>query len=144
MAKALVFVLVPYAVGPAHVSGHVNQLLEPHAMPDDRSSGWYDYLCQVEPVFDDPITEGGLPDKQKRSLHKCVCDISRLPSDPLPYALVTPDGTWHAGGANINDYASAQNFHVANAAERESWPKRYKSLITAHPYCWVVAIRAHS
>jgi hypothetical protein len=30
MAKALVFVLVPYEVGSTHVSGHANQLLEPH------------------------------------------------------------------------------------------------------------------
>jgi hypothetical protein len=144
MAKALVFVLVPYTVGSAHVSGHADRLLETHAIPNDRSSGWYDYLCDPGSVFDDPITEGILPNKQKRSLHKRVCDISRLPLDSLPYALVTPDGTWHASEANIHDYALVQSFRVADSAAAESWLRRYEELIAAHPRCWVVAVDAHS
>lgn len=70
VSKALVFVLVPYSVGAGLVSDHAARLLKPHAMPDDRSSGWYDYLYQIGPVFDDPVTESGLPDRQKRSLHR--------------------------------------------------------------------------
>ena len=149
MAKALVFVLVPYSVGPANVSDQADRMLEQHRMPEDRGRGWYDYLCGGGPVFDDPVTEGGLPDKVKRSLHRHVCDASRLPPEPRPHALVTPDGAWHAGEANIQGYWTERGrpkpgYHEANAAASASWPARYSDLVAAHPYCWVVAVWAHS
>jgi hypothetical protein len=130
VAKALVFVLVPYSVGPSGISAHADALLKPHRMPDDRSRGRYDYLCQVGPVFDDPVTEGRLPGRQKRSLHRLVCEAERLPPEPRPHAVVTPDGTWH----------TCETDGVAS----ESWPARYAELVAADPHCWVVAVRAHS
>lgn len=149
MAKALVYVLVPYTVGLANVSDYADHLLKPHAMPDDGSRGWYDYLCQLEPVFDDSITEGALPAKEKRALHRHVCDVSRLPAEPQPFALVTPDGIWHAGAVNIRYYWTERGqpepaYAVANAAAQASWPVRYAELLAAHPHCWVVAVWAHS
>jgi hypothetical protein len=126
VAKALVFVLVPYSVGPAAVSEYVDSLLKPHAMPEDRSQGRYDYLCEIGPVFDDPVTEGRLPDRQRRALHRLVCEIERLPPEPQPSAVVTPDAAWHA------------------AEDAASWPDRYTELIRMHPHCWVVACWAHS
>jgi hypothetical protein len=118
-------------------------------MPADRSSGWYDYLCNSGPVFDDMVTEGSLPDKQKRSLHRRVCDVSRLPAEPRPAALVTPDGVWHADQANIHDYWSEegrpeQGYDEANAAAVASWPARYEESVAGHPHCWVVAVLGHA
>lgn len=149
VAKALVFVLVPYSVSPSSVSEYAHELLKPHAMPDDGSRGWYDYLCRIGPVFDDPIAEGRLPHKQKRVLHRHVCEIERLPPDPIPYALVTPDGVWHACAVDIWDYWGERgrpepSYYAANAAAAASWPTRYADLVAAHPYCWVVASWAHS
>lgn len=149
MAKTLVFVLVPYAVGASAVSDHAHSLLKPHEMPADRSRGRYDYLCGTGPVFDDPVTEGALPDKQKRSLHRRVCDMSRLPAELRPGALVTPDGVWHAGRANILDYWSERgrpepSYDEADTTAVASWPDRYAELVAAHPHCWVVATLAHS
>ena len=149
MSKVLVFVLVPYLVGAGQVSDHANRLLKPHAMLDDRSSGWYDYLCHLGPVFDDPITEGGLPNGQKRVLHRHICDVGRLPPEPEPYALVTPDGTWHACEPYFLDYCCGrgqQNLAYWNARQvfRTSWATRYNQLLAAHPHCWVVATWAHS
>src|SRR5262249_30189700 len=148
VGTALVYVLVPYTAGPANVSGYANRLLEPHAQPPDGGRGWYDYLCRPDPVFDDPITEGALPDKEKRALHRYVCDVSRLPSQPRPHALVTPDGAWPACAVNTREYQAGRSgpepaYFDANAAARESWPARYAALLAAHPYCWVVAVGAH-
>lgn len=142
VSKALVFVLVPYSVGVGQVSDHAARLLKPHAMPDDRSSGWYDYLCQIGPVFDDPVTEGGLPDRQKRSLHRHVCDVSLLPPEPLPDALVTPDGTWHSCEPPIPDDCWDQG--LPDLASSANWSVRYNQLLAAHPHCWVVVTWAHS
>lgn len=146
--KALVYVLVPYSAGPANVSHHADRLLAPHEMTEDGRRGWYDYLCDPRPVFDDPITEGSLPDAQKRALHRLVCDVSRLPAEP-PYALVTPDGAWHACEVNPGDFRWDRGepdpaYHEANAAARASWATRYAELVAAHPHCWVVATWAHS
>ena len=82
MAKSLVFVLVPYSVGPSNVSSHARRLLEPHAMSDGHR-GWYERLAKLGPVWDDRIAEGGLPDREKRVLHRHVCDLSRLPPEEI-------------------------------------------------------------
>lgn len=149
VAKALVFVLVPYSVGSSSLSEQANGLLKPHKMPDDRSRGRYDYLCRLGPVFEDPLAEGRLPDRQKRLLHRHVCEVERLPREPQPFALVTPDGAWHACEVDINDYRSERGhlepgYDAANAAAATDWPLRLAGLVAEHPYCWVVAVWAHS
>ena len=149
MGKVLVYVLVPYTVGATNVADHAHQLLKPHEMPGDRSRGWYDYLCRLEPVFDDPITEGFIPDKQKRTLHHHICDVSRLPHESRPDALITPDGFWHSCEVNIRDFKMNRNgpepaYQEANAVAQQSWPTRYSEIFAAHPHCWVVATWAHS
>ena len=155
MSKFLVYVLVPHSVKPENINDFAQSGLSPYRMSEDGSSGWYDYLCRLGPVFDDQQTEMILPKKVRSELGGYICDVSRLPHDSEPFALITTDGVWHAAEVCIQDYrsrASGQSnghpeldprYHDVNRTARAGWPRRYADLIQLHPCCWVVATWVH-
>ena len=155
MSKFLVYVLVPHSVSPENISGFAHSGLSSYRMSDDGKTGWYDYLCRLGPVFDDQQTEMTLPNRVRRELGGHICDVSRLPPESEPFALVTADGVWHAVEVCIRDYRLRTNdesnecpaldprYYEDNRIARVSWPRRYADLIRLHPCCWVVATWAH-
>jgi hypothetical protein len=132
MSKSLIFVMIPYSVSPADIADQADRQLQPYQITDDRQDGKYDYLCGLsEALFDDPIAEGRLPAQAKRILHRRICMADRLPPEPLPDGLITPDGIWH-------DRDQAESW-----PDRD-WPEHYRNCIAADPNCWIVAFLAHS
>jgi hypothetical protein len=91
------FVLVPYAAGPSEIPEFADALVERHRKDENNSAsgGRFDSLAGVDGYFNDPIAEGRLPAKVRRALHRKVCEGHQLPTDLVPGALITPDGTWH-------------------------------------------------
>jgi hypothetical protein len=120
-------------------------------MSEDGKAGRYDYLCRLDQVFDDQQTEMVLPKRVRRELSGHICDVSRLPDESTPFALITADGIWHAVDVWIEDSRLRVNeqtdlaprYHEDARIARESWPKRYADLIRLNPYCWIVATWAH-
>ncbi|MBC8163614.1 MAG: hypothetical protein H7Z42_20600 [Roseiflexaceae bacterium] len=140
--KTQVFVLVPYSLGPSALVELADALIMRHQMLDeDRSVGRFDYLVGSSGCFDDPIAEGRLPARVRRSLHHRVCEMERLPIEFVPGALITPDGLWHDLD---NDGRLVNGDGQANPNALTRWEARYRELITQHPYCWVLEYRAHS
>jgi hypothetical protein len=143
--KSQVFVLVPYDVPPAEIGEFERLLLEKHRFdPDDPSSrGRYDYLVgALEKSFNDPVAEGRLPPKVRRTYSGNICERANLPADLVPAALVTPDGEWH----DLADFGwkMVKEPSDENRAARAHWEIRYRELIAAHHNCWVVEVWAHS
>ncbi len=138
-----VFVLVPYSVGPTEILSYADELLERHRKHQDkpRHSRW-DYLCGAAGCFKDSVAKGRLPAKVRRTLHHRVCEAERLPTEFVPRALVTPDGTWH----DLGDYgfAPVDGDSPSNREARSRWAARYVELIRDHPHCWVLEYDAHS
>jgi hypothetical protein len=141
--KTQVFVLVPYDVSPEDIGDYVQLLLESHRFVPGESTGRYDYL--VGPLgtsLKDPVAEGRLPPKIRRSYAGNICERANLPADAVPGALVTPDGKWH----DLKDFGwqLIQDPSDENTAARGQWRERYHELIAGHLECWVVEIYAHS
>lgn len=144
--KTLVQVIVPFDVPLEEISNWVDRQLARHQ--DDENApdlrGRYDYL--VGNLFDeplsDPVTIGRLPARDKRILDGRICEVSRLPKDRLPGALVTPDGQWH----DLRDFGwrFAAEGTVENEQAIARWSTRYHELIAENPWCWIVETYAHS
>ena len=131
--KTQVFVLVPYDVSPSEIGDFERLLLERHRFdpdePGNRGRGRYDYLVgALRKSFKDPVAEGRLPPKVRRSYAGNICERKNLPHEIVPAALVTPDGEWH----DVDDYG----WHT--------WETRYRELVATHQNCWVVEVWAHS
>ncbi len=143
--KTQVFVLVPYDVPPAEIGDFERLLLERHRFDPDEpgSRGRYDYLVgALEKSLNDPVAEGHLPPKVRRSYSGNICERKNLPPDIVPAALVTPDGEWH----DLSDFGWRMLNEPSNG-NREAhaqWENRYRELIVAHQDCWVVEVWAHS
>jgi hypothetical protein len=142
--KTQVLVLVPFSVGPSALLTEAGELMERHRMDQNRSAGGgrFDYLVGAAGCFDDPIAEGRLPARVRRTLRRQVCEVERLPPNLVPGALVTPDGNWHDmadDGWRMVDEPSTSN---QDAFTR--WRARYRKLVADNPHCWVVEFWAHS
>lgn len=142
--KTQVFVLVPLSVGSSALLDAANELMERHQMDENRSacSGRFDYLVGADGCFDDPIAEGRLPGKMRRSVRRLVSEVERLPTDLVPGALVTPDGNWY----DLADYGwrMVDEPSASNEEARTRWRARYRELVAENPFCWVVEFSAHS
>lgn len=106
-----------------------------------RTDGRFDYLVGADGCFDDAIAEGRLPAKVRHALRRQVSEVERLPTDLVPGALITPDGSWHdlaEEGWSMMDEPSASN---EGALAR--WKVRYRKLLAENPCCWVVEFSAH-
>ena len=143
--KSQVFVLIPYDVAPSEIGDFERLLLEKHRLNplDLVTPGRYDYLVgALEKSLSDPIADGRLPPKVRRTFSGNICERANLPTDIVPAALVTPDGEWH----DISDFgwAMTREPSAENRAARIQWTSRYRELIAAHQDCWVVEVWAHS
>jgi hypothetical protein len=142
--KTRVLVLVPFSVGPSALLAAADELMERHRMDESRSAGGgrFDYLVGADGCFDDPIAEGRLPARVRRTLHRQVCEVERLPAGLVPGALVTPDGSWH----DLADYGwrMVDEPSAANEEALARWRARSRELVAENPHCWVVEFSAHS
>lgn len=142
----MVYVLVPSDVPPNEISAFVDKRLAQHRRDVDGSisHGRFDYLVGSlsEQPLDDAVTLGPLPPREKRALAGRMCEISRLPAERVPGAVVTPDGIWH----DLRD--QGWRFMTEETTEnREAfvrWTAQYQNLIAAHPWHLVVEAWAHS
>ena len=143
--KTQVFVLVPYDVPPEEIGDFTELFLERHRLdPDKRGSrGRYDYLVgALQKSLNDPIAEGRLPTKMRRTYSGNICERANLPPDIIPGALVTPDGEWY----DLGDFGwrMVREPSEENRAALQRWETRYRELIAAHQDCWVVEVWTHS
>ena len=130
--KKQIFVIVPYYVPPTKIDELVEALLKRHRIDDDNQiipqHGRYDYLVgSLSKSLNDPLTEGRLPPRVRRTFSGNICDSTNLSADIIPAVLVTPDGEWHDSA----DFGPA-------------WEAHYRELIEAQSECWVVEVWAHS
>jgi hypothetical protein len=143
--KTLVFVLVPDDVPADDISEHCRRLLHPHRIDEDDPDhhGRFDYLVGApDDCFNDTATESRLPAPLRQEYAGNICEVSRLPKDAACGALVTPDGQWH----DLSDFGwrMVREPGEENRAAIAAWQRHYRSLVEAHPNCWVIAIGAHS
>jgi hypothetical protein len=143
--KTQVFVLIPYDVLPAEIGDFKLLLLERHRFDPDEPGrcGHYDYLVgALEKSLTDPVAEGRLPPKIRRSYSGNICERANLPPDIVPSALVTPDGEWY----DVEDFGWRMMNEPSdeNRVALAKWENRYRELVAAHQDCWVVEVWAHS
>lgn len=70
-----------------------------------------------------------------------VCFVSRLPTDYLPGAIVTPDGEWN----DLSDYGwrMIQGDSQHNAFAHERWKLEVRTILAAHADCIAVEFDTH-
>lgn len=133
------FVLIPYSVGVEAIETTADNLLSRHST---AAGGRFDYFYGTKGCFDDKIAEGYLPAKLKRSLHKRICEIERLPKELIPAALVTPDGQLQ--GVEDFGWRMVDEERPENQVAVARWRERFRELIASNSNSWVIEFAAHS
>ena len=138
--KTHVFVLVPYDVPPTDIPEFVEQLLQQSCRnPDDPAGGrWDGGVGPLARTLNDPIAEGRLPPKVRRTFSGNICDRCRLPPGVVPGALVTPDGKSH----DLGDFGwrMVKEPCEANRIALDKWTARFNELMSEHEQCYVVEV----
>lgn len=143
--KTQVFVLVPSQILPDGVSGYLDHVLRKHRdSPEQQGErARFDYLVgALAQTLHDPEAVALLPEETRRDYEGNFCLSANLPSDYVPGALITCDGTWH----DLSDFGwrmVARNGR-SNRDAMAQWTVRYHELIRQADFQWVVEIWAHS
>ena len=128
-------------LAPYDVSLHAT-LHQPN--PDGRWDGWriggrWDGVLTGAPTERDDGGEDGEPSdeatSEREALRRNACPVRDLPEDRVPFAIVTPDGIWHAEG---------RMGWFGQPAELDPYGEDYYDWVREqYPDCLAVAVDCH-